>query len=177
MAWFKRPLAQDLRPREYGTPDHFVLPSAVELGSTAYPVFHGVEGGISPVVSNTGEVFQADNPEYAGKYELGYLNQPGLVSELASLNPAPGSADLAVPRFAGGVPGTNRIIHSVGPVDGVLSDQFSGSNTKLHAPNMQANGPVTGGPDYGQSLTAAYYSAAQANFSQAQAEASMVAAQ
>jgi hypothetical protein len=41
---------------------------------------------------------------------------------------------------------------------------------------VQANGPVAGGPDYGHSLTAAYYSAAQANFSQAQAEAGMVAA-
>lgn len=176
MGWFSRPLASDLRPREYGTPDHFILPSAVELGSTAYPEFHGIEDGPSALRSNTGEVFQADNPEYAGRYELGYLEQPGAISSLASIAPAPGSSDLTVARDAGGVPGTNRAIHSVGPVDGLLSDAWSGSRTALHAPQPQAHGPVTGGPDYGQSLTAAYYSAAQANFSQAQAEAAMVAA-
>ena len=82
-----------------------------------------------------------------------------------------------MPRDAGGVPGTNRAIHSVGPVDGVPGDGWSGSRTALHQSQTQSAGPVTGGPDYGQSLTAAYYSAAQTNFSQAQAEAGMVAAQ
>jgi hypothetical protein len=35
---------------------------------------------------------------------------------------------------------------------------------------------VTGGPDYGHTLNAAYYAQAQAQFSLAQAEAAMVAA-
>jgi hypothetical protein len=172
MGWFSRPLAADLRPREYGTPDHFILPSHVELDSTAYPEFHGVEDGPSAVRSNSGELFQAMAPEYAGQYELGYLNQPGTVPTDASLY-----QDLAAPRDAGGVPGTNRTIHSIGPVDGTPDTGWSGSRTALHAPQTQSQGPVTGGPDYGQTLTAAYYSAAQANFSQAQAESAMVAAQ
>jgi len=176
LGWFKRSLPQDLRPREYGTPDHFVLPSAVELDSAAYPVLHGVEGGPAALVGNSAEVFQADAPEYAGQYELGFLNQPGTVASLASMVPAPGSSDLVAPRDAGGVPGTNRIIHSVGPVDGVLSDGWTGSRADLHTPAPALNGPVSGGPDYGQTLTAAYYASAQANFSQAQAEAAMVAA-
>lgn len=176
MGWFTRSLPTDLRPREYGTPDHFVLPSAVELDSTAYPEFHGVEGSPAALVGNSAEVFQADAPEYAGRYELGFLNQPGTISTLSSVVPAAGSSDLLVARDSGGVPGTNRIIHSVGPVDGNLSDGWTGSRADLHTPLVSTNGPVTGGPDYGQTLTAAYYSAAQANFSQAQAEAAMVAA-
>lgn len=176
MGWFKRSLPQDLRPREYGTADHFVLPSAVELDSTSYPVFHGIEGGPASLAGNVMDLAQDTAPEYAGTYELGYLNQPGQVTSLASLVPAAGSSDLTAPRDAGGVAGTNRIIHSVGPVDGVVSDGWTGSRADLHAPQVQANGPVAGGPDYGHSLTAAYYSAAQANFSQAQAEAAMVAA-
>lgn len=172
MGWFSRPLAADLRPREYGTPDHYVLPSAVELDSTGYPEFHGVEGGPAALRANTAEVFQSDAPEYAGVYELGYLNQAGTMPTDASLY-----QDLSAPRDAGGVPGTNRIIHSMGPVDGSPDSGWSGSRTALHAPQTQAMGPVTGGPDYGQTLTAAYYSAAQANFSQAQAESAMVAAQ
>jgi len=171
MGWFSRPLAADLRPREYGTPDHYVLPSAVELDSTAYPEFHGVEGGPSALRANTAEVFQDAAPEYAGQYELGYLNQPGTVPTNASLY-----QDLTVPRDSGGVPGTNRAIHSIGPVGGLPGDGWTGSRAALHAPQTQSGGPVTGGPDYGQTLTAAYYSAAQANFSQAQAEAAMVAA-
>lgn len=176
MGFFSRPLAADLRPRESGFQDHFVLPSAVELDSEAYPEFHGVEGGPSAVRSNTGELFQDTAPEYAGQYELSYLNQPGTVGSLASLVPAAGSSDLSAPRDSGGVPGTNRAIHSTGPVDG-LPEGWTGSRTALHQAQTQSAGPVTGGPDYGQTLTAAYYSAAQANFSQAQAEAAMVAAQ
>lgn len=177
MGWFSKPLASDLRPREYGRPtEGFDFPNTVELDSVAYPEFHGVEDGPSAYRSNTGEAFQHENPEYAGQYELGYLAQPGTMPSTAYLAPAPGSQDLTAPRDSGGVPGTNRVIHSIGPVDGTVSDDWTGSRTGLHAPRVQANGPVAGGPDYGHSLTAAYYSAAQANFSQAQAEAGMVAA-
>lgn len=172
MGWFSRPLAADLRPREYGQPgEGFDFPATVDLDSVSYPEFHGVEGGPSALRSTTGEVFQADNPEYAGVYEPGFLDQPGVLPAVAQL-----PQDLTVPRDAGGVPGTNRTIFARGPVDGVISDGFTGSRADLHTPNFQASGPVVGGPDYGHSLTAAYYSAAQANYSQAASEAGMVAA-
>lgn len=172
MGFFSRPLAADLRPREYGRPSEgFDFPATVDLDSVSYPEFHGIEDGPSALRSTTGEAFQASNPEYAGVYEPGFLDQPGVMPAVAQL-----PQDLVVPRDAGGVPGTNRAIHARGPVDGVISDAYTGTRAGLHSPQLQAAGPVVGGPDYGHTLNAAYYSAAQANYSQAAAEAGMVAA-
>lgn len=177
MGWFSRPLSTDLRPREFGHPgEGFDFPATVDLDSVAYPEFHGIGGGPSALRSTTGDVFQDAAPEFAGVYEPGFLAQPGALPAVATLAPAPGSQDLMMPRDTGGVPGTNRIIHARGPVDGALSDQWTGTRETLHAPALQAHGPVVGGPDYGHTLTAAYYAAAQANYSQAAAEAAMVAA-
>jgi hypothetical protein len=178
MNWFKTPLPASLTPAEYGHPEGYDFPNSVELGSVSYPEFHGVEDGPTAYRANTGETFQdaPEAPEYAGKYELAYLNQPGQTPSQTYLAPAPGSQDLAAPRDSGGVAGTNRVIHPTGPVDGAGADSWSASRADLHTPVVGTGGPVTGGPDYGHQLNAAYYAQAQAQFSQAAAEAAMVAA-
>lgn len=178
MGWFSRPLPASLQPAEYGHPEGYDFPNQVDLDSTSYPEFHGVEDGPSAHRANTAETFQnaPEVPEYAGKYELGYLDQPGAAPSTAYLAPAPGSQDLAAPRDSGGVAGTNRQILSVGPVDGHISDGWTNSRADLHTPQVGTAGPVVGGPDHGHMVNAAYYAQAQAQFSQAAAEAAMVAA-
>lgn len=174
--WFNKPLPASLRPAEYGHPEGFDFPNTVDLDSTSYPEFHGVEDGPSAFRANTGEMFQDAAPEYAGRYEPGFLNQPGAVPAQAFLAPAPGSQDLSAPRDSGGVAGTNRLLLSAGPVDGAAADAWTASRADLHTAVVGTAGPVAGGPDYGHQLNAAYYAQAQAQFSQAQAEAGMVAA-
>jgi hypothetical protein len=179
MGWFTRPLPASLRPAEYGHPEGFDFPNTVDLDSVAYPEFHGVADSPEAHRGVTGELFQDTAPEYAGQYELGFIDQPGTVPSQTYLAPAPGSQDLVAPRDTGGVPGTNRVIHSVGPVDGAGTDggaTWSSVRTDLHTPVAQQGGPVTGGPDYGHSLNAAYYAQAQAQYNLASAEAAMVAA-
>lgn len=176
MGWFNKPLPASLRPAEYGHPEGYDFPNAVDLDSVSYPEFHGVEDGPTAHRAITGEKFQDENPEYAGQYQLGYLDQPGAVPSQTYLAPAPGSQDLSAPRDSGGVAGTNRVIHSVGPVDGAGADSWSAARTDLHTPLVGTGGPVSGGPDYGHTLNAAYYAQAQAQFSLAAAEAAMVAA-
>jgi hypothetical protein len=176
MGWFSRPLPASLQPAEYGHPEGFDFPNTVDLDSVSYPEFHGAADGPAAHRGITGEKFQDENPEYAGRYELGFLNQPGELPSQTYLAPAPGSQDLVAPRDAGGTAGTNRVILSDGPVDGHISDAWSSARTDLHTPQVGTAGPVSGGPDYGHQLNAAYYAQAQAQFSVAAAEAAMVAA-
>lgn len=177
MSWFTRPLPGRPTAAEYGhAAEGFDFPNAVALDSVAYPDFTGPDGGPEAHRAVTGETFQATNPEYAGAYALGYLDAPGAPVSAAFLAPAPGSVDLSAARDAGAVPGTNRLIHSEGPVTGSPFVGWTGTRTDLHKPIAQVDGPVTGGPDYGRTLTAAYYGQAQAAYSQAAAEAAMVAA-
>lgn len=178
MGWFTRPLPVSLQPKEYGHPEGFDFPNKVELDSVTYPEAHGVAGPLA-AIGSTGERDQTQAPEYAGQYELGYLNQPGALPTQTYLAPAPGSQDLLVPRDTGGISGTNRILHSVGPVDGAGTDggnTWTSDRDVLHKAAVGNSGPVAGGPDYGHSLTAAYYAQAAAQFNTAAAEASMVAA-
>lgn len=179
MGWFTRPLPQPSTAGEYGRPaEGFDFPSQVDLDSTAYPEYTGPDGGPEAHRGVTGALFQSDPsmPADLGLYQLDYLEVSGAAPAQQFLAPAPGSVDLVMARESGGVAGTNRIIHSVGPVDGAMGDGWTGTRTDLHRLIPQSDGPVTGGPDYGHTAMAAYYSVAQAAFSQAAAEAGMVAA-
>lgn len=174
------PLFQRGVPREEGYPSEtFAFPSDVTLDDPVYPEFTGIAGGPSAYRSNTGEVFQSGNPEYAGEYFPGFQNDPGTVANPAPLNPAPGSVDLAVPRETGGVAGTNRLIKSEGPVDGAGADlgiTWTGDQGDLYRPNPNYHGPVVGGPDYAQQLGNAFYADQLAGFSEIAATAALVSA-
>lgn len=152
-------------PTGYG----YDLPSDVTLDDPTYPDLTGLGGGVAAYRGNQDAQFQNANPEYAGEYGLDYLDAPGLIPAYAGLNPAPGSVDLIQPRNAGEVSGTNRIIHSVGPVTGE-SHSWTELQTPLNQPNPNYGGPVTGGGDYSQQLAATYF-ASQARMLSEQASA------
>lgn len=175
----QNPFTLALNPaKEYGYPDDsFDLPSSVDLTSVAYPVPTGLGGGVAAYRGNQADQFQSDNPGYAGEYELGFMDATGIVPGYNELNPAPGSASLLAPRgtAGGGQPGTNRIIHSEGPVSGVGSE-FSGLQAALNAPNPQYAGPVSGGADYSQQLAASYFAAQAIQFSEQASASAMVSA-
>lgn len=153
----------------------FDLPAARELtDEVAYP-----ELPVTAYRSNTGELFQNAAPEYAGKYELGFENAPGVLFDNSSTAPAPGSTDLSAPRYDGGVSGTNRIIRSDGPVGGEGTDggtTWSGNRADLYRSNPNYNGPVVGGPDYANALGAAYFADTYAGYSEIAATSAMVSA-
>lgn len=174
------PLFSTGKPAEMGYPNEtFDLPSQVDLDDPIYPEFTGISAGPSEWRSNTGELFQEDAPEYAGKYEVGFENEVGSSFKNESLNPAPGSVDLIAPMDTGSIPGTNRLIKSDGPVDGAGADQgitWTGEQGDLYKPNPNYSGPVAGGPDYANSLARAYYADQNDGFSQIDATSSMVSA-
>jgi hypothetical protein len=153
----------------------FDLPAARELtDEVAYP-----ELPVSAYRSNTGELFQDSAPEYAGTYALGFENSPGVLYDNSSVAPAPGSTDLAAPRYDGGVSGTNRIIRSDGPVAGHGTDggeSWTGNRADLYRSNPNYNGPVVGGPDYANSLGSAYFADTMAGYSEIAATSAMVSA-
>jgi hypothetical protein len=170
-------LPSTARSSEYGYPkDHFDLPTATDDDEVSYPEFHGVADGVSEYRSNTGELFQTGNPEYAGQYELQYENDPGIAPTYTELVAAPGSSSLVAPRNAGEITGTNRLLKSDGPVDGTDGDRWTGDRAALHKPNPNYGGPVTGGPDYATQLHNAYFASVAAHYSQAASDSAMVAA-
>lgn len=152
----------------------FDLPAARELtDEVAYP-----ELPVTAYRSNTGEVHQASAPEYAGQYQLEFMNAPGVLFDNSSYSPAPGSEDLIAPRYEGGVSGTNRIIKSEGPVKSgnPNGDTWTGNRAALNRPNPNYAGPVVGGPDYANSLGAAYYADTMAGYSEIASTSAMVSA-
>ena len=176
---FNTPLPSWARSSEYGYPgETFDLPATVETDPEPQPEFTGIGGGVSEFRSTTGQLFQEDNPAYAGTYTPGFQDSPGTVQAPTPIAPAPGSTDLAAPRESGRVPGTNRLINSQGPVlgDGAEHGRWTGSRVEANKPNMQYSGPVSGGPDYANSLGAAYFTAQQAAYSEQAANAAMVSA-
>ena len=174
---FATALPSTARSSEYGYPrDHFDLPTASDDDQVSYPENQGIADGVSEYRSNTGEVFQASNPEYAGEYELQFMNAAGTTPSYSELEPAAGSSSLSAPRNSGEVTGTNRQIKSTGPVTGHDGDRWTGVRAELNRPNPNYGGPVSGGPDYSASLANAYF-AQQANyFSEQASAAAMVAA-
>lgn len=176
---FNTPLPSWARSSEYGFPaETFDFPSDMETDTSVTPELQGVGGGVSAYRANVGDVFQDTNPEYAGDYEPGFEDSPGAVFTNESTAPAVGSTDLAAPRASGGVAGNNRLIKSDGPVgnDGADHGRWTGNREEAHKPNVQYNGPVSGGPDYANSLGAAYFAAQQAAYSDQAANAAMVSA-
>lgn len=170
-------LPSTARSSEYGYPgDRFDLPTASDEDEVSYPETHGIADGVSEYRSNTGELFQPANPEYAGEYELKYRNDAGVMPFYSELQPSAGSSSLSAPRNSGENTGTNRVIHSTGPVSGTDGDRWTGDRAELNKPNPNYGGPVSGGPDYSASLANSYF-AQQANyFSEQASAAAMVAA-
>lgn len=169
---FSTPLPSTVRSSEYGFPNEtFDYPSTVELDNTSYPVMDGVENGPSKYRSTVGNVHQDSNPAYAGSTALAWTDTPGIQPGYSAL-----PDDLAFPVNAGEITGTDGIIASSGPVAGTTPDVWTGDRAALHKPTPGTNGPVSGGPDYGQALNAAYHAANAAVFNAAAAESAMVAA-
>lgn len=180
---FKAPLPQSVQgstyPGEYGYPlEHLIEPSELTLDDANYPDLMGIEDSPSQWRSNTGELFQEGNPQYNRPYHPEYHDDVGITpqNEYSSVIPAVGSVDLAFPRQQGGVPGTNRILLGEGPVTGEDYSNWTGQQTALHRPNPNYNGPVVGGPDYSNQLSAAYFQQQAAQYAQAYSEAAMVSA-
>lgn len=139
------------------------------------PDFTGLGDAPAAYRGVASDVIKDPNPAYVGQDQLGYLNNPGIKAAYEDVYPSPGSVDLVAPRQAYGVPGTDRIIHSIGPVSGD-NNTFDGNRAALNTPNPGYAGPVTGGPDYA-TIAATNYFASQAQMysEQAQAAALLVA--
>lgn len=177
---FRTPLgfgAQYSRPTIHET-EHALLPTQTDLDDPTYAnePFNG-----SPLATHsiTGDTIQHDDstPSDSGEYELRFRSDMGLQSELNShLLPAAGSANLTAPRDAGGVPGMNRVIASLGPVRGETSAAYRNARQKTVPNAVGQNGPVVGGQDYSQALHNAYYQQVNAAYDQAAAESAMVSA-
>lgn len=161
------PFAIPLATSGFGPNTGYDLPSGdTEIyPSEQEPDFTGLSGGVS-YRSNSADLFDGTG--------LGYLNNPGPESIPTFQAPAPGSVDLSAARYDNGIPGTDRIIHSDGPVSGD-GTEFNDGRAVLNTPNPGYAGPVTGGPDYAQTAAANYFaSQAQQYSAQASAEALLV---
>ena len=133
----------------------------------------GLGGGVGAYRGNESEQFQNDLPNYVGHYQLGFMNEPGLETVYVGVAPAIGSTDLAFPRDTGSVPGTDRIIHSVGPVSGRNSN-WTGLRNVNHTPAPGVTGPVVGGADYATQLAASQAAAISVAITEAQSSANLI---
>jgi hypothetical protein len=152
------------------------LPSEVNLDDVTIPEYMTESGYVAEYRGNAGDLYQESHSAGEGLYQLNYLNETGLGEVATQLNPAAGSANLIEPRNAHGIPGTNRVIHSTGPVTGTPDNWYSGQRTATQAQPVGLNGPVVGGADTGHGTSNAYYAAQNAMYSQAAAEAGLMAA-
>lgn len=181
MGFWNKPLSSDLTSSGFATPEGypqetFDLPSAVNLDDTTIPDYLTGNGEVSAYRSNTGDLFQETHTFSEGQYQLDYLNIPGEFVTAQNIVPAAGSSDLAQPRDTGGIPGTNRAIHSEGPVTGTPDNNWTGTRTRTVAQAVGMTGPVIGGADTGHGVSNAYYAQQNAMYSQAAAEAALMAA-
>jgi hypothetical protein len=154
----------------------YIIPATVTLDDGFVPGFHGVSGGPTAVQGNTGDVdgFQAMAASYAGGYDPNFLEIPGQFVSAAQTTAGTGSANLVAPRDSGGIPGTNRLIQSAGPVSGTSDNLWSGKRAATVPKSVSVSGPVGGGQDTGIAAQRAYYSQ-QANYiSQAGMESSLM---
>lgn len=150
----------------YGPNTGFDLPSDVDLSSVAYPELYGAGGGVA--------AYRGPASAVAGDDVLAFQAAPGIDPERRDLNTAPGSVDLIEPRDTGGVPGTDTILASIGPVTGDGTEYLDG-RARLNTPNPSYAGAVTGGPDFNQQAAQAY-AASQAKLYSDQASASALLA-
>jgi len=182
MGIFSKPLNNSLMSSGFATPagfpnETFDFPSTVEMDNEAsIPDPLTNSGHFSEYRSNTGDLFQDTHTAAEGVYQLDYLEESGAREVATQLAPAPGSENLTAPRNAGGIAGTNRIIHSKGPVTGSPDNFWTGDRTATMAQNPGMNGPVIGGADTGHGVSQAFYSQQNAMYSQAMAEAGLMAA-
>ncbi len=160
-----------------GHPDEsFDLPSQVDIGPLQ---------NTSPDISDPPSAYRSNAagyalmptaPGYSPEYTLAFVDYTGAEPTYNTLNPAPGSADLIEPRDTGGSTGTNDLLQSAGPVTGSDTANWNYDRAVLNRGNPDINGPVVGGPDYGQQLSAAYWSPEQLIFSAKAAEISLLTA-
>lgn len=179
MGALNTPLGGGLRSSGYQdvprAPEFYVQPSQVDLGDGNIPGMHGTSGGPATWEGNTGDLYQDTHASYAGVYVPDFLDVPGPAVVATQLAPATGSENLVAPRDAFGVPGTNRAIHSAGPVTGTSDNAWSGRRAATVPRTVGSSGPVTGGQDVNQAAARAYYSQQASMISQAMAEASLMA--
>lgn len=173
-------------PAEEGHPnDSFDFPYQVtEDDALTGPSYEFAADGGAPrpyqfVSQEAFAQFQSILPNNQGVYDLAFMNTPALTpdNDSKSVNPAAGSADLArpldTPMFA---PGTNRIIHSEGPVRGA-PPAWAGDVQTIGRDIVGVGGPVTGdGSGYSSQLAASYYATQFAQFSQEAAAQALVSA-
>lgn len=181
MGFFTQPLAANLKSSGFAKPagypnETFDYPSTVELDDANIPDYLTGDGSPSAFRSDTGNLFQETHTAAEGRYQLDYLDEVGTQVSAQNLVPAAGSSDLTFARDTGGIPGTNRVIHSEGPVTGTPDVFWTGHRTQTQAERVGLNGPVVGGADVGHGVSNAYYAQQNAMYSQAAAEASLMAA-
>lgn len=115
------------------------------------------------------------DPFNVGAYQLQFMDAPAITPSMTQLNPAPGSVNLEQPMdtpfFA---PGTNRIIHSKGPVTGTYVERYDGDRAEIGSIPAGQGGPVTGGPDYAQQLALTFQAAQNIAYSQQAAAQALV---
>jgi len=165
-------------PAQYGDPNgHFDMPYMVVTtdANSVTPV--NPDGTPMPISYESVMPALPDNANNVGDYQLGFVNAPLPTPNYAPLNPAPGSVDLERPRdtpfFA---PGTNRLIHSKGPVTGVYTERFDGERAVIGSQTPGQGGPVTGGPDYAQQLALTFQAAQNIAYSQQATAQALVSA-
>jgi hypothetical protein len=181
MAFWNQPLSNGLMSSGFATPEGFPGetfdgPSGADLDDNNIPDFLTDTASHSEFYSNTGDLFQGTHTMAEGYYQLGYLEAPGVLETAQNIVPAAGSSDLTMPRNTGGIPGTNRTILSDGPVTGTPDNQWTNHRTSTRAEHVGLNGPVIGGADTGHGVANAYYAQQNAMYSQANAEAALMAA-
>lgn len=138
------------------------------------------DAGIYPGTGTnpTGAAFVGVASQWAmlADWQPGLWELPGLAPDpQRNLAPAPGSQNLVQARDTGGVPGTQRIARSVGPVVGPTA-VWTGNQSVLPVAPVGSAGPV-GRADYSAQLTAAWAAANRQVLDQALIEAQLVAAQ
>lgn len=181
MGWFSAPLGDGLRSSAYAAPqgypeEHHPTPAQTDLGDGYVPGFHGVNNGPTAHQGNTGDLYQDTHPGYAGLYVPDFRDASGAQPVAAERVPAVGSQSLVEARDARGVPGTNRAIHSTGPVTGTSDNLWSGRRAATVPKPVGQSGPVSGGQDANSAAARAYYSQQASYVSQAMAEATLMAA-
>jgi hypothetical protein len=98
-----------------------------------------------------------DSPHrgFSNQTPVGFVQEHNPSPVHASLNPAPGSADLIQDRTVGGYSGTNNFLKIWGAVTG-RNNEWTGLKTDANARNIGQKGVVVGGSDYLNQLSEAY---------------------
>lgn len=153
--------------------DYFVMPNSETLDDVSYPE------QVPNIWSDDSDDFglqdtPSEMPAYLGTNQRIITETPGQRDTHAFLAPAPGSTDLIEPRDTGGIPATVYFNEHTGPVTGRAFDVYQNIRQGLLAVQPGQLGPVVGGPDQGEALSAAFFQAQFATQSNAASDAAMV---